>query len=164
MTCRWGADDERSDTIRSLIAAGVAGMIVDGGCDEPALHLLTRNKVPVVVYDGDSPEVDSVFLDRESGVFSAMEHLFLKGRKRTVLLGATESDSRHKAYTAAHADFGVETRSWLIVSDPTNTTSNSPSLKSFGECRILSRHYQGAHYIERRFDASRQDDFFFWII
>lgn len=109
--------EERSEVVRSLIAAGVAGIIVDGGCDEASLHLLQCNKVPAVVYDGESSQVDSVFLDRESGVFSAMEHLFSQGRKRVVLLGSSDAGPRYRAYAGAHAKYGVNLSAELLISD-----------------------------------------------
>lgn len=133
----WGLShfrtiEERSEVIRSLIAAGVAGIIVDGGCDEASLHLLLCNKVPVVVYDGESSAVDSVFLDREAGIFAAMEHLFSQGRERVVLLGSTESGPRYRAYARAY-----EKQVGRIIHELLITESFGRNLYEYGYERTL---------------------------
>lgn len=107
-----GEHDAEDACIRSLIDAGVEGLILLPSSSEyipPAALELVARKFPVVILDRlfDGIPVSAVCSDNLAGGRSATEHLFALGHQTVGFVSSashvTSSDDRHNGYIHAHA-------------------------------------------------------------
>jgi LacI family transcriptional regulator len=108
---------ERDALLHELVASRSAGLVVKGRLDPQTCRALGE-RMPVVAYDEDVPELDSVVLDRACGVRDAVSYLLGKGRRRLLLLGGGAKGERGLGYRDAHRSAHVRVDAGLVVDEP----------------------------------------------
>jgi len=110
--------EEAVANINEAIGARSTGIIVSYSLDSTILKTVQQNSIPLIGYDVDLPDTDSVELNRGKGVYEAVVHLINKGRKKIILMGADLSSKRGIAYVAALEDNEIKINDNLVIDMP----------------------------------------------
>lgn len=98
---------DRPETLRffhEIVSSRPAGFILSCRLDAEMKRALIQNRIPVVCYDQDAAEFDSVVLDRTPGISEAVRHMLGLGKRRVLLLGAGLENERGRGYQQAHTE------------------------------------------------------------